>query len=144
MPDVSRAIDEGALAALLLGSPGGVGHRGPEDPSARGHDDERNGRHREGNAPGEDLGDGQERHAEDRAHPEHQPSQGGDLVEAADLAPAQVDVQCQTQGDLEEDRAAGIGQGGLPDPGREVEVVAEQEKQAERQHPRQSVPADHR
>ena len=139
---VPGAVDDDPNRLVASGSPAVVPEGGAECPAAGGHENEGEGRHGERDAAREDglreEEDGSEHDAD--ARDEH--AQSGHLVEAADPAAPEVQVEGEPPRHLERDGRGHVADHRLPDPIREHEVVTGEDERRECDHPAQSVPGD--
>ena len=142
VPGVTSAIDERGEGLGAVALTASVGHRA-EHPATSRHEEEGQRGHGEREAAGEDgLGD-EEDPAEDQGDPGHEASERRHLVEAADPAAAQVEVEPEAADHLEDDRRDGVGDRGVPHPLGERQVEPDEEEREERERPGQRVPRHH-
>ena len=138
---IPRAVDQGRRGSVTGG--GAPVAQGAEHPATGRHEEEGQRRHRDSQPSGE------HRLGEEEGQPENDADAGDEaaehrgLVEAADLAPPEVQVEAEPSDDLEDDRGRRVGNRRLPDPLRKAQVMAHQKERDQGEHPGHGIPTDH-
>ena len=109
--------------------------RHAEDPAPGRHEEEGQRRHDERDAAGEQRCPDVERSAEDDADRDDQLAERRDLVKAADLGSAEVEVGPEPTDDLQGDRGGDIGPGDDPHAFAEHELVSHEQEPQQGEQP---------